>query len=79
MKVKLVNPETAAGLLDPQTRVSPFIDPETKKVIEVADVPENSHWLRRINAGEVTRVDDAERSAPKGNEPVAPLTTRGGK
>ena len=76
MKVKLADPANAAGLIDPVTRRSPFLDAEGK-VLETADVPENVFWTRRVLAGEVTRVDDAP--APTGREPVAPLTTRGGK
>lgn len=79
MKVKITNPATAAGLKDPHTRRSPFIHPETGEVILEADVPETSHWTRRLMAGEVTRVVDADAPAPTGNEPIASLTTRGGK
>lgn len=75
MKVKIANPDTAAGLKDPHTQRSPFIDPATGKVVLEADVPENSYWMRRVLAGEVVRVD----TAPTGREPIAPLTTRGGK
>lgn len=71
MRVKLVNPDNAAGLTDPVTKRSPFIDPETKSVIESADVPETSFWIRRLRAGEVVRIDP-----PSGLEPVTPLTTR---
>jgi hypothetical protein len=54
-------------------------DPHTKQVLpaEGGDVPENSFWVRRLVAGDVVRVDD--RMQPTGNEPIAPLTTRGGK
>jgi hypothetical protein len=75
MKVKPVNPENAAGLIDPQTLRSPFLD-EKGAAIESADVPDNTFWRRRLLAKEVA-LD--ERSAPTGNEPIAPLTTRGGK
>lgn len=78
MKVKLVNPEHAAGLIDPVTRRSPFIDTETKRVQETADVPENTFWTRRILHGELVRVADAP-SQPTGDEPIKPLTTRGGR
>lgn len=77
MRVKPVNPETASGLIDPQTKRSPFIDPETKKVLESAEVPENTFWVRRILHGEIVRCD--EGAMPVGNEPIKPLTTRGGK
>lgn len=76
MKVKLLIPEHAPGLLDPHTKRSPFLDPETNQVVEVADVPENSFWLRRIASGELVRVAG---SPPTGDEPIRPLTTRGGK
>ena len=76
MRVKIANPEAAAGLKDPQTKRSPFLDADGKLVVE-ADVPENIHWLRRVRSGEVIRVD--ETTMPTGREPVAPLTTRGGK
>lgn len=72
MKVRLVNPETAAGLIDPVTKRTPFIDPETKRVLAEADVPETSFWARRVLAGEIARVD----TQPSGREPIAPLTTR---
>ena len=75
MKVKLVNTANAAGLIDPHTKRSPFIDPETKAVRTEADVGETNFWLRRVQAGEVERVD--ERTAPTGLEPLTPLTTRG--
>jgi len=74
MKVKIVNPEHARGLRDPVTKRSPFID-EKGEVVETADVPENNFWVRRVMAGEVTRVDET----PTGREPVTPLATRGGK
>lgn len=75
MRVKIVNPDNAPGLIDPVTRRSPFIDPSTGGVLAEADVPENTHWIRRLRAGEVERV----AAAPTGSEPIAPLTTRGGK
>lgn len=68
MKVKIVNPEHAAALLDPQTLRSPF------DADGYAEVPETNFWMRRVMSGEVTRVD----AAPRGNEPVTPLTTRRG-
>jgi hypothetical protein len=74
MKVKLVNPANAAGLIDPVTKRSPFIDPENGKVLDTADVPENTFWVRRVLHGEITRV--AETVQPVGNEPIKPLTTR---
>lgn len=73
MKVKLVILDHAAGMIDPQTKRSPFLDPETKQVIEIVDVPENSHWVRRVLAGELVRI---ETDQPVGNEPIKPLTTR---
>jgi hypothetical protein len=77
MKVKIVNPENAIGLIDPHTRRSPFIDPETGAVVEVADVPEDGFWTRRIMHGELERVAETVKSAtPTGREPVAPLTKR---
>lgn len=75
MKVKPVNPEQAIGLIDPVTRRSPFFDAEGKP-LEPADVPDNTFWRRRLLAKEVALV---EQAAPTGAEPVAPLTTRGGK
>lgn len=78
MKVKLANPDSAAGLKDPHTKRSPFIDPETQAVVEVAEVPDNAFWNRRMIAGEIVRIDEdaKQRKHPTGNEPVAPLTTR---
>lgn len=51
-------------------------DPHTKRPLpaEGDDVPDNSFWIRRLRAGEVVRLD---APAPTGNEPLAPLTTRG--
>jgi hypothetical protein len=81
MRVKLVIPEHAAGFIDPQTKRSPFIDPETKQVIAIVDVPENTFWVRRVLSGELERVEEsaAPATTPTGNEPIKPLTTRGGK
>lgn len=73
MKVRPANPATAAGLIDPDTRRSPFVDPMTRLPIAEAEVQESIFWTRRLQAGEVLRVDDA----PTGREPVTPLTTRG--
>lgn len=74
MRVKIANPDNAAGLKDPHTKRSPFIDPETGKVILEADVPETVHWTRRLRDGEVVRIDAPAQ--PVGNEPIQPLTTR---
>lgn len=54
-------------------------DPITKLPLpaEGGDVPENGFWMRRLIAGEVVRLDSP--SQPTGSEPIAPLTTRGGK
>ena len=66
MRVKPVDPN--AVIRDPVTlRPLPA---------EGGDVPENTFWVRRLRAGEVVRIDDV---TPTGREPVAPLTTRGGK
>ncbi len=46
--------------------------PERALPAEGDDVPVTSYWLRRIQDGDVVRVD----SEPTGNEPIAPLTTR---
>ena len=53
-------------------------DPHTNRPLpaEGGDVPESTFWLRRLNAGEVVRVD--ESATPLGNEPITPLTTRDG-
>lgn len=72
MKVKPCDPSTAAGLIDPVTRRSPFVDSETRQVLPEAEVPETSFWIRRLIAGEIKRTD----SAPTGREPIASLTTR---
>lgn len=74
MKVKLANLALAAGLIDPHTRRSPFIGADGKPV-ETADVPETSHWIRRVMSGEVARIAETEPT-PTGSEPVKPLTTR---
>lgn len=73
MKVKLANPAHAAGMLDPHTMRSPFLD-AAGNVVEIADVPESNFWVRRVLAGELERIDDAP--APTGLEPTTPLTTR---
>ena len=54
-------------------------DPHTLRQLppEGGEVPDNSFWTRRLLAGEVTRLE--EPVTPSGNEPIAPLTTRGGK
>ena len=67
MKVKPAVP--GAIIRDPQTRLP--------LPAEGGDVPENSFWIRRLRAGEVVRIDAPMQ--PVGNEPIAPLTTRGGK
>lgn len=72
MKVKLVNPEHALGLIDPQNLRAPFIDPETKRVVMTADVPESSFWVRRVISGELVRVGDP----PVVLAPITPLSTR---
>lgn len=57
-------------------------DPHTMRPLpaEGGEVPDNVFWHRRLVAGEVVRIDDAANAAkPNGAEPVAPLTTRGGK
>lgn len=74
MKVKIAIPANAAGLIDPIARRSLFMDADGK-LVEIADVPDNIFWRRRVLAGEVTLVVDA----PTGAEPIAPLTTRGSK
>lgn len=74
MRVKPANPDHAVGLIDPHTKRTPFIDPETKQVI-AADVPETSFWIRRLRDGELVRVQE-ETTTPTGNEPIKPLTTR---
>jgi hypothetical protein len=73
MKVKPVNPANAAGLIDPVTKRSPFVDPMTGAVLDTADVPETLFWHRRLLHGEIELVG----ATPTGAEPVAPLTTRG--
>ena len=67
MKVKPADPN--AVIRDPHTKVP--------LPAEGGEVPETSYWIRRLTAGEVVRID--EPAAPKGNEPVAPLTTRGSR
>lgn len=54
-------------------------DPHTKRALpaEGGEVPEDNFWMRRLLAGEVVRID--ENAQPTGNEPIRPLTTRGGK
>jgi hypothetical protein len=71
MKVKIVNPENAAGLRDPHTKRQPFLDGE-RVILDAVDVPDDNFWNRRLRAGEVVRAD----ATPTGNEPIAPLTTR---
>lgn len=53
-------------------------DPHTKRPLpaEGAEVPEDNFWLRRLADGDVVRIDE---STPTGNEPIRPLTTRGGR
>lgn len=72
MKVRITHPENARGLIDPDTKRRPFIDPETGEVITEADVPDTSFWHRRIADREIELVD----ATPTGLEPIAPLTTR---
>lgn len=67
MKVKPVDP--SAVIRDPHTK--------QRLPAEGGDVPENTFWLRRLRAGEVVRIDAPGQ--PVGSEPIAPLTTRGGK
>lgn len=78
MRVKLLIPEHAAGLRDPHTKRSPFLEVvngETR-IVELAEVPENSHWIRRLREvpPSIARVDEA--ATPTGREPIATLTTR---
>lgn len=65
MKVKPVDPSAVIR------------DPHTKRPLpaEGGEVPESNFWMRRLRAGEVVRLDAP--SQPVGNEPIAPLTTRG--
>lgn len=72
MKVRIVNPENAAGLIDPVTGRRPFVDAETGNTRSEADVPDTTFWRRRLQAGEIDLVIDG----PTGREPVTPLTTR---
>lgn len=54
-------------------------DPHTKRQLpaEGGDVPDGDvFWNRRLRDGSVVRVVD---ESPTGREPIAPLTTRGGK
>ena len=77
MKVRIVNPSNAIGMLDPHTGKSPFIDPANGEVIEVADVPDGVFWTRRVLDGELELVAESKsESTPTGREPVAQLTTR---
>jgi len=79
MKVRIHDRGIAEGLIDPVTKRSPFVEvtvnPETgevtKKILDVAEVPETNHWIRRIQSKEIARVVE-----PTGREPIAPLTTR---
>lgn len=77
MKCRIVRPEHAAGLIDPETKRRPFVDDEGR-VLEEAEVPNSTHWVRRVIAGELVRVDDAGSATPTGREPITPLTTRRG-
>lgn len=54
-------------------------DPHTKAPLppDGGDVPEDIFWTRRLAAGEVVRCDEADH--PVGDEPIMPLTTRGGR
>lgn len=72
MQVRLLFPDQAAGLKDPFTKRSPFLDPMTGAVVLEADVPETSHWVRRVLDGTLERTEQA----PTGREPVTPITTR---
>lgn len=74
MRVKPTNPDHAVGLVDPHTKRRPFIDPVTGAVLESADVPENTHWVRRLQAGEIVRVDDAAK--PAGGAPASTATSK---
>lgn len=73
MKVKPVNPDAIIR------------DPHTKQPLpaEGGEVPDDNFWNRRLRDGSVVRVEEEsaknERTAPVGNEPIAALTTRGGK
>lgn len=73
MKATLVNIAAAAGLIDPDTKRRPFIDPATGEPIRTAvDLHDNNFWRRRARDGDIR----IERGEPRGNEPIAPLTTR---
>lgn len=76
MKVKIVNLDNAAGLKDPITRLSPFLDADGKVVAE-ANVPDNTFWRRRLRDGDIALIDD--RIERVDSAPTPPLTTRGGK
>ncbi len=79
MKVKIANPDTAAGLVDPQSRRRPFLDGEGKPITGVVDVPDSNYWQRRVIDKSVVLADGGgERATPTGAEPIAPLTTRKG-
>ncbi len=67
MKVKPVNP--AAVIRDPHTK--------RQLPADGGDVPDNTFWNRRILDGDVVRI--GATAPPVGNEPIATLTTRGGK
>ncbi|HEY6038259.1 MAG TPA: DUF2635 domain-containing protein [Kofleriaceae bacterium] len=64
MKVKPVDPN--AVIRDPQTL--------QKLPPEGGEVPENTFWTRRLQQGDVVRVE--ETATPTGREPIVPLTTR---
>jgi hypothetical protein len=68
MKVKPVDPNAVIR------------DPHTKQPLpaEGGDVPENNFWTRRCSPAKVVR-ESTNAVMPTGREPVAPLTTRGGK
>lgn len=63
----IVKPKIPGAIIrDPQTRLA--------LPAEGGEVPDNSFWHRRLMAGDVVLVQDAERASA----PVAPLTTRKG-
>lgn len=72
MRVRIVDPATAPGLIDPDTKRRPFIDPETGRVLTEAIVPDTQYWHRRVRDREIELVIDG----PTGREPIVPLTTR---
>jgi len=76
MRVKIANPELAAGLVDPHTKRRPFLDPEGRPILDAIDVPDTSHWARRVRDGSIVRVAAATAAEPSGAEPIPPLTTR---